>query len=99
MLRGMETHTAKKGRPRKARPLAQMLPEDEKARHQQSIGLRIREQRERLGWSTVDLAQRAGVTPTLVQGLEHGKNSPLTWTMVLLARALGCSAGWLAFGG
>lgn len=61
--------------------------------------MRIRDQRELRGWSTVDLAHRAGMTAQAIRELEEGARAPLTWTVWLLARALGCSAGWLAFGG
>jgi len=97
----MDTDLEKKGRgrPKKSRPPAPIVGADERQQHQQGIGQRIREQRELRGWSTAELAERAGVTPTLVQALEHGRNAPLTWTILLLARALNCGSCWLAFGG
>jgi transcriptional regulator with XRE-family HTH domain len=83
----------KRGRPRKSRPPAQPSSD------QEAIGVRIRDQRELRGWSTVDLAQRAGLTGNAIRELEAGERAPRIWTIWLLARALGCSAGWLAFGG
>ena len=99
MLCRMEAHIPKAGRPKKARPPAQTVQDDERTRHLQLLGQRLREQRERLSWSIADLACRAGVTAKQIHTLEQGKHAPLTWTMVLLSRALGCSAGWLSFGG
>jgi transcriptional regulator with XRE-family HTH domain len=55
--------------------------------------------RTRLGWTPADLAMRAGITAETVRALEHGETTPRTWTIKLLANALSCSAGWLAFGG
>ncbi len=46
-----------------------------------------------------DLAAKTGLTKAAIYELEAGKRSPLTWTVAILARALGCPAGWLAFGG
>jgi len=39
------------------------------------------------------------MTKAAIYEIEAGKRAPLTWTITLLARALGCPAGWLAFGG
>jgi transcriptional regulator with XRE-family HTH domain len=46
-----------------------------------------------------DLASKTGMTKAAIYEIEGGKRSPLTWTISILARALGCPAGWLAFGG
>jgi transcriptional regulator with XRE-family HTH domain len=50
-------------------------------------------------WSTVDLAEATGLTPQNIRQLEAGEQAPRTWTIYLIAAALECSAGWLAFGG
>ena len=39
------------------------------------------------------------MTKAAIYEIEAGKRAPLTWTITLLARELGCPAGWLAFGG
>lgn len=88
-----------RGRPKKARPTLPAPTEAERELHQQAIGTRLREQREQRGYSQDDLAARTGLTKAAIYEIEHGKRSPMTWTIWLLARALGCPAGWLAFGG
>lgn len=52
---------------------------------------RIREQRERFGWSQADLAERAGVSRQLVGAVEAGRHVPNVGAALALARALGCS--------
>lgn len=52
---------------------------------------RIREHREGLGWSQVDLAERAGVSRQLVGAVEGGRHVPNVGAALALARALGCS--------
>ena len=63
------------------------------------IGERLRERRESRSMSQDDLASKTGMTKAAIYEIEGGKRSPLTWTIAILARALGCPAGWLAFGG
>lgn len=89
-----------RGRPEKPRPA--LLPTATKAaqlEHQRAIGLRIAEQRQRLNWSPADLAARTGLTGQSIRQLEQGKTNPHTWTVKLIADALGCAAGYLAYGG
>lgn len=89
-----------RGRPVKARP-EKLATATKAARleHQAAIGRRVAEQRQRLGWSPADLAARTGLTGQTVRGLEQGSHNPHTWTVKLLADALGCAAGYLAYGG
>jgi ribosome-binding protein aMBF1 (putative translation factor) len=88
----------KQGRPAKDRPSRIDVSEEERKAHQLAFGRRLKEQRELRGWSTKDLAITAGLTAAGIRTMEAGAASPLTWTVELLARALSCSAGWLAFG-
>lgn len=52
---------------------------------------RIREFRERAGWSQAELADRAGVSRQLVGAVEAGRHAPNVGAALALARALGCS--------
>lgn len=88
-----------RGRPPKARPDVSIATDAERIAHQQAIGVRLKDQRELRGWSQPDLAHRTGLTATGIRQIEQGQRAPMTWTIWLLARALGCPAGWLAFGG
>ena len=71
----------------------------ERLHPQQAIGERLRASRESRKLSQDDLAAKTGMTKAAIYEIEAGKRAPLTWTITLLARALGCPAGWLAFGG
>lgn len=95
----MATKGETRGRPPKERPKALAADPSAELAHRREIGLRLAEMRTRLGWSPTDLAVRAGLTAETVRALEHGETTPRTWTIKLLANALSCSAGWLAFGG
>ena len=54
------------------------------------ITLRIRELRERRGWSQAELAHRAKVAPSTVNRIERGETRSLTFgSLERLARALG----------
>lgn len=87
------------GRPTKDRPERMKVTEKDRLEHQRSIGRKVRSRREARGWSTVDLAKRTGLTPQNIRQLEAGEQAPRTWTLYLIALALDCSAGWLAYGG
>lgn len=95
----MATDSPKRGRPLKPRPPQQIVTEGERLHHQRALGDRLREQRESRSMSMDDLASKTGMTKAAIYEIEGGKRSPLTWTISILARALGCPAGWLAFGG
>lgn len=94
------TESKGRGRPEKKRPV--LLPNATKAaqiEHLRAIGLRVAEQRTRRGWSPADLAARTGLTAQAIRMLEQGERDPRTWTIKLIADALGCAAGFLAYGG
>ena len=64
------------------------------------IGRRIREQRERLGLSRAETAERAGVAPDYLAYLETCPDcSPTQATLIRLAGALGTSVGALSGAG
>lgn len=94
----MATTEARRGRPPKLRPTPQVVDDSERLEHQRAIGARLRQQREHHGLSQDDLAVQTGYTKAAIYEIERGKRAPLTWTIALLSRALGCDAGWLAFG-
>ncbi len=52
------------------------------------MDLRLREWRERRGYSIRELAKRAGVDPTAYSRIENGRVSPIVTTLEKLARAL-----------
>lgn len=97
-MHDMET-TASRGRPRKIRPEVPTHSDAERIEHQRMLGDRLRKQRELRGWSPEELAMRAGLTGPAIRALERGERAPLTWSVFVLAKALDCGAGWLAFGG
>jgi len=90
---------AVRGRPKKVRPEPQVASDADRLAHQKALGERLREQRELRGWSQADLAHRTSLTATAIREIEQGRRAPMTWTVWLLSRALGCPSGWLAFGG
>lgn len=53
-----------------------------------SVGRRLREARERLGWTQAELAQRLGRTPTAISYWEGGQRSPGLDDLIDLAEAL-----------
>lgn len=59
---------------------------------------RIRQARERLGWSQADLARRMHVAQPTVSSWEAGKKSPRVKIMARLAGILGVSFEWLSTG-
>lgn len=59
---------------------------------------RIKEARERLGWSQADLARRMHVAQPTVSGWEAGKKSPRVRILARLAGILGVSIEWLSTG-
>lgn len=62
------------------------------------LEIRIRNARERLGWSQVDLARRMSVAQSTVSGWESGMKAPRTRIMGRLAVTLGVSFEWLSTG-
>lgn len=55
------------------------------------MSARIREHRQRLGWSQADLAERSGVSRQLVGAVESGRHTPNVGAAISIAHALGCS--------
>ena len=70
-----------------------------RAEEARSAGMaaRFSEARSSLGLSVKDLARRAGTSPAEVRIVEQG-SMPTLGTVALLARGLGVSPSWLAFG-
>jgi transcriptional regulator with XRE-family HTH domain len=63
-----------------------------------TIGSRIKEARNALGWSQVQLADEAGVTQSAIGNIESGlRQRPRE--LVSIAKALRVSAAWLETGG
>lgn len=57
--------------------------------YDRAFGTRIRELRERQGWSQVDLASHSSVSSTQISVIENGHESPQLYTVVALAVAFG----------
>jgi HTH-type transcriptional regulator, cell division transcriptional repressor len=62
------------------------------------LDMRIRQARERLGWSQEDLARRMSVTQPSISSWESGMKAPRTRIMGRLAVTLGVSFEWLSTG-
>lgn len=54
-----------------------------------AFGYRVKEIRERLGWSQEKLAERARLDTTYISGIERGHRNPGLNTLNRVARALG----------
>jgi transcriptional regulator with XRE-family HTH domain len=54
-----------------------------------ALGLRIRQNRRRLGFTQVSLARRVRLSANFVAHLERGSRGPSVETLVTLARAFG----------
>ena len=93
MIRGMGA-----GRKPKARPSP--LAEDPigEVKRREALGQRIRQERERMGWSLRDLAVRSGFHRNELMALEAGEVDARVGTIARLAAALGCSDAWLLVG-
>jgi transcriptional regulator with XRE-family HTH domain len=53
------------------------------------VGSRVREARERKGWSQEHLADEAGVDRSYMSGIERGTRNPSVVKLAQIARALG----------
>lgn len=62
-----------------------------------SVAVRLRKSREHAGLSMRTLSEKAGLSPGTAQSIESG-TIPSIATIERLARALGVSSSWLAFG-
>ena len=70
----------------RARPAAQPAPAAA-----QTLGARLREERDRLGLSLRELARRLEVSPSLVSQIETGKTQPSVRTLYAIVSELGVS--------
>jgi transcriptional regulator with XRE-family HTH domain len=59
------------------------------------FGTRVRRERERLGISQEDLADRSGLHRTYIGGIERGERNLGLLNIVRIARALGCPTAQL----
>lgn len=60
-----------------------------------SLGTRIKERREQLGLTRIELADKIGVTPSAIANYENGISSPKIELMYRLFDALDCDANYL----
>ena len=67
-------------------------------RYQDEIGDRIRWAREVSGYSQVELARELGISQTILNRYERGKNMPSLFTVATLASKLRLSADYFVFG-
>lgn len=72
-------------------PSFQEREREQAQRGQAHLGGRIRQFRERAGWTQEELAGRAGIGRVTLSRLESGGHSPRYQTLVALAKALGVS--------
>lgn len=70
----------------RAQPAAQPAPANA-----QTLGARLREERDRLGLSLRELARRLEVSPSLVSQIETGKTQPSVRTLYAIVSELGVS--------
>lgn len=61
----------------------------------QSLGLRVRSERERRGWSLTELSGRAGVSRAMIHKVERGESSPTAALLGRLCGAFGFSVSTL----
>ena len=57
-----------------------------------NCGQKIKEERQRLGYSRECIAERAGITPRYLAAIELGEKVPKADVMVRIIRAMGASA-------
>ena len=56
---------------------------------------RLREARQRKGWTINQMAEKAGVAVNSISGYERGKSEPTMFALVLLADTLGVTTDYL----
>jgi ribosome-binding protein aMBF1 (putative translation factor) len=88
-----------RGRPVKERPEPVDFTDEDLAKYARDLADRFRRQRDSKGLSLRDLAVLSRVSVPTLLAIEGAKADPKAITLLRLARALGCPAGWLAFGG
>jgi len=62
-------------------------------------GRAVKQQREACGLSLRALAEKSGISPSMISDIERGAKSPTVVTLVQLAQAMGISAAALVEGG
>ncbi len=62
------------------------------------FGKRVRSLRKALGWSQVDMAEHASLSPSYLAELERGGRNPSLETILNLAAALNVNSGYLVDG-
>jgi transcriptional regulator with XRE-family HTH domain len=63
--------------------------EKQDLKYQAAFGKKLKETREKLGWSQVDLAANSSVSEGQISAIENGHESPRLYTIKSLAVALG----------
>ena len=56
---------------------------------------RLRESRQRKGWTINQMAEKAGIAANSISGYERGKGEPTMFALVLLADTLGVTTDYL----
>lgn len=70
----------------------------DKENYLREFGFRIKEARQRNGWSQEELANKLGTSKSVISGYETGKNDPAQSMVIRLSEVLGVSINWLMFG-
>ena len=65
---------------------------------QQALGARIRQLREKKGWSQEDFAARSGLHRTFVGNIERGLKNTTILTLLMISKSLGVSVSELLRG-
>src|SRR6266852_3969515 len=65
---------------------------------QQALGARIRQLREKKGWSPEDFVARSGLHRTFVGNIERGLKNTTTLTLLMVSKSLGISVAELLRG-
>ena len=60
-----------------------------------NVGAKIKEDREKAGWTQTELARRADITPSALSQIESGDRYPSTSVLSKLSRALSVSMDYL----
>ncbi len=60
-----------------------------------TVADKIKEEREKAGWTQTELAKRAGITPSALSQIESGDRYPSTLVLAKLSRALSVSVDYL----
>lgn len=63
-----------------------------------SIGKRIKQRRQELGLSQIELAYQINISPGNLSKLEAGSSLPSSQALIKLSEALDCSTDWLLLG-